>query len=84
MSQDGSFAVSVGTDRSIRLWDIRDKRMINTIEAASNLSEMNEVCFAKSALHGGNTMATVAHKGGEVSFWDITAMKQVHAVQGYH
>jgi WD40 repeat protein len=44
---DGSFAVSVGTDRTIQLWDLRSSRSVGHIEV-SNFSEMNEICLGYS------------------------------------
>jgi WD40 repeat protein len=83
MANDGSFAISVGTDKTIRMWDIRDSRQVNQLDA-SDFSEMNEICFAKSNLHNGNIMASIAHKCGEISFWDLTAMRPVHRIQNFH
>ena len=42
MSYDGSFAVSVGTDKTIKIWDVRCRQFVDYIDA-TGLSEMNEI-----------------------------------------
>jgi hypothetical protein len=42
MAQDGSFAISVGTDKKILLFDIRAHKAICAMDA-SGMSEMHEV-----------------------------------------
>ena len=49
MSYDGSFAVSVGTDKTIKIWDVRCRQFVDQIDG-TGLSEMNEIC-----LTNGNT-----------------------------
>ena len=45
MAQDGSFAISVGTDRKILLFDIRVQKTIGSMDA-SGMSEMHEVSLS--------------------------------------
>ena len=42
---DGSFAVSVGVDKMVKLWDIRSKTLVGEIDG-SHLSEMYEICLS--------------------------------------
>ena len=43
-SFDGSFAISVGTDKKINIWDIRCHKCVDTMDS-SMFYEMNEVCL---------------------------------------
>jgi WD40 repeat protein len=45
MSSDGSTAMSVGTDKYIRLWDVRTKSAISTLDGTA-YTEMNEISFS--------------------------------------
>jgi WD40 repeat protein len=47
MSNDGSYAMSVGTDKFIRIWDIRAKSSVCAIDG-TKYSDMNEICFSSS------------------------------------
>lgn len=47
-SYDGSFAVSVGVDKMVKLWDIRVKAHVGEIDG-SDLSEMYEICLSSSS-----------------------------------
>jgi WD40 repeat protein len=49
MASDGSTAMSVGTDKYIRMWDVRAKSQIAAIDGTS-FEEMNEICFSSSPL----------------------------------
>ena len=46
-SYDGSFAVSVGVDKVVKLWDIRSKSLVGEIDG-SHLSEMYEICLSST------------------------------------
>ena len=46
-SFDGSFAVSVGVDKLIKIWDIRCKKYVDEMNG-SKFSEMNEICLSSS------------------------------------
>ena len=46
-SQDGSFAISVGTDKTIKIWDIRCKKYVDQMDG-QQFSEMNEICLSSS------------------------------------
>lgn len=45
MSYDGSFAVSVGTDKIIKIWDVRCKKYVDEMDGSS-FSEMNEISLS--------------------------------------
>jgi WD40 repeat protein len=45
MTSDGQFAMSVGTDKFIRLWDVRAKSNICSIDGTV-YGEMNEIAFS--------------------------------------
>lgn len=47
MSNDGSTAMSVGTDKYIRIWDVRMKSQISAIDGTA-YADMNEICFSSS------------------------------------
>jgi WD40 repeat protein len=76
MASDGSAAMSVGTDKFIRLWDVRAKQSISSIDGTM-YADMNEICFSSSpslASHEGavlNGLACVGHVDGSLSFWDL-------------
>ena len=50
-SFDGSFAVSVGTDKMIKIWDIRCKQYVDEMDGRQ-FSEMNEICLSSSQNFG--------------------------------
>ena len=45
MAQDGSFALSVGTDKKILIFDIRVQNAVGSMDA-TNMAEMHEVTLA--------------------------------------
>jgi hypothetical protein len=45
MAQDGSFAVSVGTDKKILIFDVRTHKAVATMDA-TNMSEMYEIALS--------------------------------------
>ena len=45
MASDGSYAMSVGTDKFIRLWDIRAKSHV-ACKDGSAYGDMNEIIFS--------------------------------------
>jgi WD40 repeat protein len=47
MSNDGSFAMSVGTDKYIRIWDVRSKTSVAAIDGTGH-ADMNEICYSSS------------------------------------
>lgn len=46
-SFDGSFAISVGTDKMVKIWDIRCKKSVAEING-SEFPEMNEICLSST------------------------------------
>lgn len=56
MSNDGSTALSVGTDKFIRLWDVRSKNQVAAIDGKA-FAEMNEVCYSSSPFESSSTGA---------------------------
>uniref|UniRef100_A0A7S3IKE1 Uncharacterized protein n=1 Tax=Strombidium inclinatum TaxID=197538 RepID=A0A7S3IKE1_9SPIT len=75
-STDGSYAVSVGKDRTIKIWDIRCKSFIGEMDG-SGYKEMNEIALTPSGSEevegAGQTegMATVGHQDGSVTMWSM-------------
>ena len=54
MTPDGSFAMSVGTDKYIRIWDVRAKSHVCSIDGSA-YGDMNEISFSPSpSIHEGN------------------------------
>ena len=87
MSNDGSYAMSVGTDKYIRLWDLRTKSSVCAIDGTS-YADMNEICYSSSpSTEAGNMreeklmnsslngLACVGHVDGSLSFWDLNMRK---------
>jgi len=50
-SFDGSFALSVGTDKIIKIWDVRVQKNIAEMDG-SQFSEMNEISMTSNVLVG--------------------------------
>lgn len=90
MSNDGSFAMSVGTDKFIHIWDVRQRTSAYTIDGQM-YSDMNDISFSTSPSLGGsgglgsqrssgsgsglNGLACVAHNDGTLTFWDMNMRK---------
>ena len=83
-SSDGSFAVSVGTDKKIKIWDIRCKSCVDSMDG-DQFSEMNEVCLTMShPLEATDQQtqkvqqlqisgfASIGHLDGSLSIWDLS------------
>lgn len=51
MAYDGSFAVSVGTDKMVKIWDVRCKKFVDEMDG-SEFSEMNEICLSSQQSFG--------------------------------
>jgi hypothetical protein len=47
MTDDGSYAISVGTDKFIRIWDVRAKSHVDAIDGTA-YGDMNEIAFYKN------------------------------------
>ena len=45
MAQDGIFAISVGTDKKILIFDIRTQKAVASMDA-SEMSEMHEIALS--------------------------------------
>lgn len=84
--------MSVGTDKFIRIWDVRMKSQISAIDG-TQYSDMNEICFSSSPLESNtstdnqqsimNSLACVGHVDGSLTFWDIN-MRRCLAQIGPH
>ena len=84
MFNDGSYALSVGTDKFIHIWDIRAKNAVHSVDGTS-YTEMNDIGISSPPLDGLNHkatsstslngLATVAHKDGSLTFWDMNMRK---------
>lgn len=62
MAQDGSFAISVGSDKKVLLFDIRVSKAVGAIDA-SGMSEMHEVSLSsQNTLE--STIQNVSSMGG--------------------
>ena len=79
MASDGSHAMSVGTDKFIRMWDVRAKAAVCSIDGTMH-ADMNEIAFSSSPVlesgsgRGGsqlNGLACVGHVDGTLTFWDL-------------
>lgn len=75
MTNDGSVAFSVGSDKFIQLWDVRVRASIGEING-TKFREMNDIAFAPSLSTGVdnkalNGLACVAHTDGMLTFWDM-------------
>ncbi len=63
MAKDGSFAISVGTDRKILLFDIRISKAVASMDATS-MSEMHEVSLSNTIATLDSTVQNVSSMGG--------------------
>jgi len=55
MASDGSFAISVGTDSKILIFDIRASKSVGSMDA-TGMSEMHEVAISSQATSLEGTM----------------------------
>lgn len=87
MSQDGTLAASAGTDRTIKVWDVRKQTCITSFDAGK-YSEINDICFkgvdemrsvksSKSMLASFGITAIAAHNDGSMTFWDMNTRKAI-------
>lgn len=82
MTSDGAYAVSVGTDKFIRIWDVRQQQQVCSLDG-TQFNDMNEVALNCSPhLDGGASMqqslrglACVGHVDGSLTFWDMSMRK---------
>lgn len=72
---DGSRAVSVGMDRTIRLWDVSNGRNVFT-RVAPGLLE-------KAVLVPGKPLVISGASDGSLSVWDLAGMERVHELEGH-
>ena len=83
MAGDGSFAVSVGTDKKIMLWDIRVSKSVGHIET-DHLPDMNDIALSNSTPQDLNEsmpsqqpteamsgFGVVGHVDGSMSIWNL-------------
>ena len=63
MASDGSFAISVGTDSKILIFDIRASKAVGSMDA-TGMSEMHEVAISSQATSLEGTMQNVSSMGG--------------------
>lgn len=63
MAKDGSFAISVGTDRKILLFDIRVSKAVASMDA-TGMSEMHEVSLSNTISTLDSTVQNVSSMGG--------------------
>ena len=92
MSNDATSAMSVGTDKYIRIWDVRMKQQVSAIDGTS-YADMNEICFSSSPFESNgvsesnqnmmNGLACVGHVDGTLTFWDMN-MRRCLAQIGPH
>jgi WD40 repeat protein len=65
-SLDGNHLVSGGTDRTVKLWNLKNEELVDTI-TLDNIDYVNRVAFDP----GGESIAYAI--GGEIGIWNITA-----------
>ncbi|MBQ6619706.1 MAG: protein kinase [Thermoguttaceae bacterium] len=70
MNRSGRFAVSGSWDRSVRIWDLQQKREIRALEGS--IRDIEQVKIAPD----GSSIA-VAASTGEISFWDGSSGRRV-------
>jgi WD40 repeat protein len=72
MAQDGSFALSVGTDKKILIFDIRVQNAVGSMDA-SNMAEMHDLALSSSASFDSNHN-NVSSVGGAPNSWQTPKM----------
>lgn len=80
MSYDGSFAVSVGTDKIVKIWDVRCKKYVDEMDG-TQFSEMNEISLSSQNTAGyeypnqeyslGIGQAAIGHVDGSMTLWNL-------------
>ena len=65
MAQDGTFAISVGTDKKILLFDIRSLKAVASMDA-TNFPEMHEIALfnPQTSLEGASHHQNLSSMGG--------------------
>ena len=72
MAQDGSFALSVGTDKKILIFDIRVQNAVGSMDASS-MSEMHEVALS-SQTNLDHSQQNISSVGGAPNSWQNPKM----------
>jgi WD40 repeat protein len=69
-SNDSQLFASIGLDRTIRFWDIRENKNINIISSI-NFSGINDLSiFTKNEGNNNNILIACGHSDGLLTIWD--------------
>ena len=69
-SNDSQLFTSIGLDRTIRFWDIRENKNINIISSI-NFSSINDISiFTKNEGNNNNILIACGHSDGLLTIWD--------------
>jgi len=84
IANEGALCASVGTDKNLRVWDLRINQPAFSINS-SKYSEMNDLSFnidlqkhGFNVVKNGRNEAAVAHSGGEITLWDLGTRKIIN------
>jgi len=77
---NGSGFVSVGMDKTIRIWDVRQGVQARVIDA-KEFSPINDVAICTEYPNG--EVTGICHTDGTVSMWDLTSGKMIMRVKNH-
>ena len=79
---DGSFFTSVGKDKNLKIWDLRIKKWVFSMDC-SEFGETTWVSLNSEVFNLPSKIAAVSHSSGAVSLWDLNMRKWVNDVKAH-
>lgn len=75
-SHYGTLFASVGQDKQMKLWDLRNKGPLFNIDL-SEYGEPNGLAINPESMEANDASAAVSHECGSVSYWDLNMQKLI-------